>query len=124
MADIKMPLIEIPGLGGPVVYLEDAEAAIQAAVAAEREARFLIVAMEDDGCGTPVYCKDEAAVKAALQPMLFYYPPGEELSDVHAQELDAQVATLLEDGELRFEGDPPIHLYRLQAIRARGAAHD
>ena len=38
MADIEMPLIEVPGLGGPVVYLEDAEAAIQAAVAAERQA--------------------------------------------------------------------------------------
>ena len=83
------------------------------AVPAVCDPRFLMVAMDDDGCGNPVFCIDEAAVRDALLPLMFFLMPGETLDAEHQEQFDANVAALLEDGFLTFEGDPGIHLYRL-----------
>ena len=85
----------------------------------DAQARFLLVAMDDDGCGTPIYCQDESAVKTALLPLMFFLRPGESLSEEHAQEFDAQVEQCLENGGLTFEGDPPINLFKLHAARSK-----
>lgn len=81
----------------------------------EPAARFLLVAMDDDGCGNPVFCADEKAVRAALAPLLFFFNDEHPLSAEHDAEVDAQLEALLEDGFLRFEGDPGINLYKLHA---------
>lgn len=100
-----------------LVTRSEAEAALADAVRKEPEAKYLLVAMDDDGFGIPYYCMDEEAVKAALSPLLFFVMPGESLSDEHKHELDTHTANCLEQGGLSFEGDPPIALFK---IRARG----
>jgi len=89
--------------------------------AAGVEPRFLLVSMDDDGKGWPVFCKDEAAVSAALLPLMFFLQDGETLDADHAEQFKGNLESLLEDGFLNFEGDPSIHLYRLHAGRAAAA---
>ena len=79
--------------------------------------KFLLVAMDDDGCGTPTFCMDEAAVSNALLPLLFFIQAGEVLSEDHAEQFKANLEALLEDGHLQFEGDPSIYLYRLHPAK-------
>lgn len=95
--------------------LQTALAASPAPAPQEPAARFLLVAMDDDGCGNPVFCADEKAVRAALAPLLFFFNDEHPLSAEHDAEVDAQLEALLEDGFLRFEGDPGINLYKLHA---------
>jgi hypothetical protein len=99
----------------------DIETQAQPPALAEDAARFLLVAMDDDGCGNPTFCRDEAAVRDALLPLLFFVPPGETLSEDHQEQFEANLAVLLEDGFLNFEGDPGITLYRLRAARQPAA---
>jgi hypothetical protein len=81
----------------------------------EDAAQFLLIAMDDEGTGHPTFCKDEDAVRAALLTLMFFLREGETLDADHQEQFDANLATLLEDGSLSFEGDPGIHLYRLRA---------
>jgi hypothetical protein len=79
------------------------------------DARFLLVSMDDDGCGTPVFCADEKAVRAALAPLLFFFDDKHPLNADDEASVDAHLENLLENGFLRFEGDPGINLYKLRA---------
>lgn len=79
----------------------------------QEPARFLLVAMDDDGCGNPFFCTDEKAVRAALAPLLFFFNDEHPLDAEQEASIDAQLECLLEDGFLNFEGDPGITLYKL-----------
>lgn len=87
-------------------------------VALTDEPRFLLVAMDDDGCGNPFYCTDERDVRAKLAPLLFFFNEKHPLSAEHEEQIDAQCAALIEDGFLNFEGDPGITLYKLHRAAA------
>lgn len=79
----------------------------------EAGAKFLLVAMDDDRCGNPFFCEDEAAVSKALLPLMFFLQEGETLDADHTEQFKGNLESLLEDGFLQFEGDPSIYLYRL-----------
>ena len=101
-------------------YVRAALAASPAPAPQEPAARFLLVAMDDDGCGNPVFCADEKAVRAALAPLLFFFNEEHPLDAEDEASIDAHLESLLEDGFLGFEGDPGITLYKLHASPAPG----
>ncbi|MFM0165704.1 hypothetical protein PQR39_35410 [Paraburkholderia sediminicola] len=72
--------------------------------------KFLFIAMDDDGAAHPIYCADQAAVKTAVRDSMFM--PGD-LDPDHLEQVNGVTAALLEDGTYRFEGDAPLHLYKL-----------
>jgi hypothetical protein len=92
---------------------KESDASLAVITAERNTACFLIVAMDDDGCGTPIYCKDESSVRDALRSLMF---SGESLNEEHERELDAQAELCIKEGGLSFEGDPSIDLYKLAAI--------
>jgi hypothetical protein len=108
------------GTAGPDAGLmaacEEAEAFLAAApsaVAPQEQARFLFVAMDDNGFGHPEFCRDEAAVRDAVgRSMFFSYNPATMDAD-HLAQVQGTTDELIEDGFIRFEGDPGFTLYRL-----------
>jgi hypothetical protein len=59
----------------------------------------------------PVSCASEAAVLQAVKSAVFGGTDG--LSAEHEAEAAAIAEELIEDGSFYFEGDPPLHLYRV-----------
>lgn len=72
---------------------------------------YLFIAMDDDGCGNPEFCHDRAAVLEAVKRSCFSNP--ESLDDDHLKQCEGMTDSLIEDGFITFEGDPPLHLYKL-----------
>jgi len=86
----------------------------QQPVPAQAVAPFLFIAMDDDKRAHLTWCADESEVRAAVAVAMFWLADGEHMSAEHAEELDANVAELLDCGALTFEGDPPLYLYRVR----------
>jgi hypothetical protein len=82
--------------------------------------RFLFIAMDDDGIGHPTYCANDAAVQDAVRNSMFM--PGEIPTDI-VDEIKAVSKALLEDGSYYFEGDAPLHLYRLTDSASKESHH-
>lgn len=72
--------------------------------------KFLFISMDDDGAAHTTYCANQAEVKAAVRDSMFM--PGD-LDPDHLEQVNGVAAALLEDGSYHFEGDAPLHLYRL-----------
>ena len=85
-------------------------------------AEYLFVQMDDDHRAWHRWCADVAEVREAVKAAMFFVSVGEELSAEHIDQLDASVDVLLEDGRLTFEGDPPLHLYRMGSAAWQKAA--
>lgn len=83
----------------------------QAEPGADERAAYLFIAMDDDHGAHLTYCKDREGVTSAVGVAMYMpYDP----SDVdQAETVSAHVDTLLEDGVVTFEGDPPLYLYRI-----------
>jgi hypothetical protein len=80
--------------------------------------QFLFIAMDDENKAHIEYATDEAGVLAAVQRAMFgaaFDEDGPE-DDDDVNKCKGVVATLLEDGLMRFEGDPPLHLFRIGTI--------
>lgn len=74
---------------------------------------YLFIQMDDAGRAHVTACADEAAVLTAVISSMWV--SGYELDDDEQQQAQELVQTLLEDGRMSFEGDPPIYLFRLAA---------
>ncbi|MFM0630721.1 hypothetical protein [Paraburkholderia xenovorans] len=82
------------------------------------DAKFLLVAMDDDHDAHLTYCADEAAVEVALRGCL--YSPRDDLDPDELNMVKINAELLIENGFLHFEGDPSIYLYRVAAAPTRG----
>jgi hypothetical protein len=78
---------------------------------AEPVAKYLVIAMDDDQRGHPVFCADENALHSAVRDCMFM--EGVELDPEENEQVAGTVSALIEDGHVSFEGDPGIHLYHL-----------
>lgn len=87
---------------------------------AEAAPKMLFLQIGDDGLAHPTECADTAEVRRAVEAAI--YMPGTELDDGESRMLDEITSELLEDGESRFEGDPPLLLFRLAGRAALAAA--
>jgi hypothetical protein len=72
--------------------------------------QFLLIAMDDDGVAHLTGCADYEDVKQAVSESMFM--PGDLLPE-HVEELGGVLLELMQNGVMRFEGDPALHLYRL-----------
>jgi hypothetical protein len=77
----------------------------------EPVAKYLVIAMDDDQRGHPVFCADENALHSAVRECMFM--EGVELDPEENEQVAGTVSALIEDGHVSFEGDPGIHLYHL-----------
>jgi hypothetical protein len=72
--------------------------------------KYLFIAMDDDRRAHPEWLADDAAVLDAVKRAVWSGP----VTDPdHINEAFGITATLIEDGYFPFEGDPPLHLFRL-----------
>ena len=76
--------------------------------------KYLLVAMDDEGFGHPVFCNDEVALREALAPRLYFFNAEYPLSEEDNESIDESCAALIENGVLTFEGDPSIYLFNLR----------
>lgn len=88
---------------------------VLALFATDTPAKYLVVAMDDDGNGNPHYCADEAAVEEVVTNLMFSDP-----GDYEKETGKLHAADLIEEGFINFEGDPGIHLYRLADGTVKG----
>jgi hypothetical protein len=104
------------------ITVQAAEARVSAALAAQQPAAvpapFLFVAMDDDKKAHLTWCADEAAVRAATQAAMFFSHDGAPLDADHDGQLTGVVEELLDSGCMTFEGDAPLHLYRVASAAA------
>lgn len=83
----------------------------QAGTGAGELTTYLFIAMDDDHGAHLTYCKDRDAVTSAVGAAM--YMPYDAGDADQAEIVSAHVDTLLEDGAVTFEGDPPLYLYRI-----------
>ena len=74
---------------------------------------FLFLTMDDDNRAHPEYLADDSAVLEAVKRAVYYYREGEQWDPEHLEQCKGITATLLDDGKMTFEGDPPLYLFRL-----------
>jgi hypothetical protein len=75
--------------------------------------KYLLVSIDDEDFGHPVFCNDEAAVREALAPRLYFFNAEYPLSEEDNESIDDNLAALFENGVMHFEGDPSIYLFKL-----------
>lgn len=76
--------------------------------------KYLLVVTDDDGYGHPTFCDSETALREALTPNLYLFNEACPLSEEDKESVEAHLAELLEDGVLKFEGDPSIYLFKMK----------
>lgn len=74
---------------------------------------FLFIQMDDAGQAHLTACADELAALSVVIAALWI--PRHELDHGEQQQALEILETLLEDGRVSFEGDPPLYLFRLAA---------
>lgn len=96
-----------------VAIIDGMREAVRLYIAGRVGARFLFIAMDDDGNGHPEYCANEHAVFEAVGRSMYVNFNVGTIDQDDFDIVQANAEELIENGSVTFEGDPGLALYKL-----------